>query len=908
MSPRTRPLVAFALLGLLWAFRGAPDQKAPSRGAALAELLTRSGLATSAEDVVWLDEPDGPLGSLRAKTRALVRARAPKETFDLYLVKTRVSPEGALLGVGSIYDLTRTTGVDEERPTVHGDRAAYVTSIDGAPNAVHVLSLSGRATPTEFTALQRAQFAIGNAQATGQESGVRHDVYTLERAPAHVGLSWSEASTSGDDALLVEADDARVTVDATKAEVTSKGGEAILRAAPEQGAARPPALVPWAVDRVRAIPWFGEEKMQWVKAIAFSALEVVRDAKSSVSHDTGAEEAATDMNALKSAGGTITFTDPEIGWPPAPMKPIITPALPGEGEWIGLDKDPFITQTPGAPPAFLTSFIRTDPKRLATRIYVTIWDPRQIALHMEAGTVEPVGATGEAGPGVIPRTPEVMRRVVAGFNGGFQALHGEFGMQANGIEYLPPKPYAATVMEMKDGSTAFGAWPRSAAVPDEILSYRQNLTALVQNDKFNPWGRAWWGGTPIGWYDNIHTTRSGVCLTKENYVGYFYGIDIAPNVLADGMLAARCAFGVHLDMNPGLAGFEFYNVQPRSSFVPLGRPLQSDWEYEGTIKELPEFLFRARRMMKSMQHMNFPQYIHRDGRDFFYLTARYVLPGADVPAPSPRAPDEGKFRVKGLPQHGFPYALAIAESRIPQAPDVRVRVIRVDPRAVTAKRKDDAQGKPVVLTVGRVPPKEPLREDSDLALFHTGHVFIVAKQSAPPEGATLIARGTLDTGENAARAQVAVGVGDEDGMLQWVELAPGIAPSAATARAMGELLGSLGCTSRMWLLPGTRAALGGTLDSAGQTFAPPPADAVLVRADAPGAHPMFADTPIVGQEVWSPLQAARVRYFKKPGTEGSAAPGGSAGGSAPPGNAPAPAPAPPGTQSSGARAPGNPTR
>ncbi len=888
MSPHTRPLFAFALLGLAWAWCGAPDQKAASRGAALADLLSRDGLSTSAEDVVWLDEPGGALSSLRAKTRALVRARAPRETFDLYLVKTRLSPEGALLGVGGIYDLTRTTGVDEERPTVHGDRAAYVTSIDGAPNAVHVLSLSGSAMPTDFTALQRAQFAITNAQTTGQESGVRHDVYTLERAPAHVGLSWS-----GGSALLVDADDTHVTVDTKSAVVTSKGGDAILRAAPEQGAARPASLVPWAVDRVRAIPWFGEEKMQWVKAIAFKAREYVTDASSRVSQDTGAEEAATDMNALKSSGGTVTFTDPEIGWPPAPMKPIITPALPGEGEWIGLDKDPFITQTPGAPPSFLTSFIRTDPKRVGTRIYVTIWDPRQIALHMEAGTVEPVGAAGEAGPGVIPRTPEIMRRVVAGFNGGFQALHGEFGMQANGIEYLPPKPYAATVMEMKDGSTAFGAWPKAAQVPDEILSYRQNLTALVQNDRFNPWGRAWWGGTPIGWYDNIHTTRSGVCLTKENYVGYFYGIDIAPNVLADGMLAARCAFGVHLDMNPGLAGFEFYNVEPRSSFVPLGRPLQSDWEYEGTIKELPEFQFRARRMMKSMQHQNFPQYIHRDGRDFFYLTARYVLPGADVPAPSPRAPGEGKFRVKGLPQHGFPYALAIAESRIPSAPDVRVRVIRVDPRAVTAKRREDAQGTPVVLTVGRMPMKEAAREDGDLGLFHTGHVFIVGKQSGPPEGALLIARGTSEVGESASRAQAAVGVGDEDGMLQWVELAPGIAPSAVTARAMGELLTSMGCTSRMWLLAGTRAALGGTLDSAGQTVAPPSPEAVLVRADAPGAHPFFSDTPIVGQEVWSPLQNARVRYFKKPGAPGSA----SASGSIPPPSATAPAPpAPTGTQ------------
>ena len=136
---------------------------------------------------------------------------------------------------------------------------------------------------------------------------------------------------------------------------------------------------------------------------------------------------------------------------------------------------------------------------------MTLWDPRQVALHMEAGTVEPISATGEHGSGLIPRVPEVMEHVVAAFNGGFQAQHGEYGMQANGIEYLPPKPYAATVVELRDGSNGFGAWPDSAAVPDDVIGMRQNLTALVENGKFNPWGRTWWGGAPPGWPDQIHT-------------------------------------------------------------------------------------------------------------------------------------------------------------------------------------------------------------------------------------------------------------------------------------------------------------------------------------------------------------------------------------------------------------------
>ena len=75
-----------------------------------------------------------------------------------------------------------------------------------------------------------------------------------------------------------------------------------------------------------------------------------------------------------------------------------------------------------APPAFAQSFIRTDSERPDTRVYVTLWDARQVELHVVPGSQEPMGATGETGSGSVPRDPRTMSRLVAGFNGGFQAL------------------------------------------------------------------------------------------------------------------------------------------------------------------------------------------------------------------------------------------------------------------------------------------------------------------------------------------------------------------------------------------------------------------------------------------------------------------------------------------------------
>ena len=890
---KLRPALVFvAAAGLVHAMMpAAVDPAARSAEAALCKSLSRDGLLCDAADVVFVGATPSRLG-LRNDDEALVRAKTATEPADLYLVRAIRSPEGALLSHGTPLNITKSTSADEGRPLRAGAFIAYFAQdLDGLKTSVHTLDLRGRPPPDELTALQRMQLRVTQAQNTGHPAGLAHDVYVLSPPAERLSLSFGPVGILG-----VDADGRRANVSLAAQEV--QGDVPWLRGTPESSA-RPPSLVPWAVDRVRGISWFGEEKMQWVKAIAFKGLEVVQDLGSEGKKDRADSQIAEDMAGLsQTKTEQVKFSDPEVGWPPAAMKPILQPPLPGEGAWIGLDGDPFITRGPGAPPAFVTSVIRTDPKRPFTRVYVTLWDPRQIALHMEAGTVEPVSATGEAGPGVIPRTPEVIKRVVAGFNGGFQAMHGEFGMQANGIMYLPPKPYAATVMELRDGTTAFGVWPKSAEVPDEIMSYRQNLTTLVQNGKFNVWGRTWWGGTPIGWPDNIHTTRSGVCLSKEGFVGYFYGQDIAPEALAQAMLAARCELGVHLDMNPGLAGFEFYNVQPTSTWKPLGRPLQGDWEQEGTFKELPEYRYRARRMVKSMTHMNFPQYVHRHGRDFFYLTARQILPGAELPGAVANATPgtQGQWKTKGLPQYGFPYAVATSEQNVGPVP---LRALRIDPRTVGLPGapgiKSDAKTV-VMFTSAEVPAGPGKRTGADSAkapgnvgLFHARSVFLLATEvpeaakTGSAGAAAALLRGVRPGAPGAETARAAVGIGDDDGMLTWLELGPQVRPSAETAKLLADTLSKAGCSSRMLVTGDVHPWLGGALDLAGERAASLPPGPKLLRGTAPGARAYFEDTQVVSPDVWLPLQAARVRYFRKLPPQGAA--------SAQPKVAPAPAPA-----------------
>jgi len=869
--------VAFLFMGasaLALARGRTADTSAPDRKVALVRALGARGLVVTADDVQWVDRPGGALRAAFGHARAIVRASpAQGEPADIFLVETRLTPEGVLLDVGSVYDLSDTTGADESRPVLHGERVAYVSKglFEGSSTTVHVVDLEGQMRAgVDWTALERTQNAITNWQQTGQLRGVTKRTYAIDPPPKELSLGLDEAALS-------------ITADGRQGSVplgSDHGAPPPWIRAESTELSRPGNLVTWSVDRVRAVSWIGDDTMQSIKAIAFTALDFVLRNKERVTGDTGAEGIAADLGKSELDPPIRSIpVDPEIGWPPPALEPFVTPVLPGEGQWNSLDADPFVRTNEGLPSAFLTTFIRTDPTRKATRVYVALWDPRQVELHMMAGTVEPKSASGEAGPGLIPRTPEVMKRVVAASNAGFQALHGEFGMMADGVVYLPPKPYAATVAVLRDGTTAFGTWPADPAIPDTVLSYRQNMTVMVQDEKFNPYGRTWWGGTVPGSEDKTHTVRTGICMTRESFVAYFYGADLSPDALSEAMIRTRCKFGIALDMNGGHAGLEFYKVAPAAELEPLGRPLHTDWEAEGDVPGLDGWRFRGRRLIRGMGLMHFPRYIKREGRDYFYMTLRHVLPGPAIggAAGDGREPGkDGAWRVKGLPQHGFPYALAVTE--VAGRPDARVRVLKIDPRTVNAAAPGkEASGETIaILDAGDATTVASARSEL-MSLWHSAGAFSIAAAPPVPEAVRLA---TAQGGPAVAAA----GVHDEDGMLVYAELVtsarpagdppsgdagtPGAAAgaSSADAKMLDELLKKLGCGTRLLLAHPLGVALGGDTSLGGDAIRPPtgPNAIRLVRAQAAGAKRIFEDTPVVPFNVWYPLQQKRIRYFKKP--------------------------------------------
>lgn len=828
-----------------------PGAAIADRNEAVVRLLEQRGLSVDREGILWVDRP--PYGLVRSATggaAVVVRAAlTPSDPHDIYLLTARVSPEGGLLGLGRAHNLTETTAVDEQRPVGHGARLAFVEQpmMGGdKPSRIRFVDIAGHARDARksWSRLQRVQAAITRIQRTGRLDGVAWVTYGVQPAPDELRVSMSELG------LRIDADDrsANIALDAPL-EVPPW---MTVEARPER---RPGNLVTWAVDRVRSE--IGDDAMQYIKAIAFSALDVVLSSKEDITGDTGAEDIAADLGteALEAPTREIPV-DPEIGFPPPPLEPWVTPALPGEGQWNSKADDPFVRQHPGLPPTFVTTFIRGDRRRKVTRVYIALWDPRLVQLDTMAGVAEPKSATGATGPGRIPREPRVLERVAAAMNAGFQALHGEYGMMSDGVIYLPPKPYSATVAKLRDGSIAFGSWPNDPVIPPEIVSYRQNMTVLVEDQKFNPYGRTWWGGTPPGWEDKTHTTRTGICLTTEGFVGYFYGADLSPKALARAMIQARCAYGLALDMNAGHSGLEFYKVAPTDQLGELDRPVNRDWEREGEVPGIEGWSFRARRLVRGMGLMHFPRYIKREGRDYFYLTLRYVLPGEPVAAVAGATAQDGDgaWTVKGLPQHGFPYAVATTEVALPSG--ARARVLQIDPRMVTIDEEralvDDDE--PAVVALVNPPP---LAEGGE-SLWLTPDAFSISEHPPVAPAARLASGGAV---EGALRA--ALGVELDGGMLLYVE-AVGDEPVPATD--LSTLLEQLGAYETLGLAEPLRLALGGdTAVSGAATRLPESAQQVRIwRKAGPGGRRIFEDTPVVPFKEWYPLQARRIRYFKKP--------------------------------------------
>ncbi|MCS6899818.1 MAG: hypothetical protein RMJ98_09255 [Myxococcales bacterium] len=360
---------------------------------------------------------------------------------------------------------------------------------------------------------------------------------------------------------------------------------------------RYPPLATFLVDNVRKV--VGPKPIALAEDIAYDLQDRInrwryQDAAPVTYWEVPPSPSASEVPPAPAGSSAPLSFAPRSFIPPFPEV-----ATPGDGTWIAVPSP----QDPGSPPAMYKTLVHPDPKRSFAVVAVVAFDLTQIEMHAVPGFGEPKSGalTREQRPGLIPTAHH--RDLLAAFNGGFQAQHGQWGMMVGGVTLLAPRPIGCTIARYKDGRMRVAVWKRIADTEPEMTYYRQTPPCLIEEGKINPaaqekntaWGATVDGGTII--------RRSGFGLDESGKIGFYaMGDGLSAGTLAKALLVAGAYDAAQLDVNFAYPRFFFFDGNP-SAPPRITQPLAplSNWKSD-------EYVTRA------------------EFRDFFYLTRKTPTP------------------------------------------------------------------------------------------------------------------------------------------------------------------------------------------------------------------------------------------------------------------------------------------
>jgi len=268
-------------------------------------------------------------------------------------------------------------------------------------------------------------------------------------------------------------------------------------------------------------------------------------------------------------------------------------ASPEDGAWQAVDT------RAGNSGAIYRTIVHPDSERVYAELFVFALDLSKLSVHAVAGSVEPKSTApgiAVARPGVIPEAER--GALVAAFNGGFKAEHGQFGMVVDGRELLAPKAQSCTFAATSDGGLRIAPWAALAGA-GELSWWRQTPGCMLQDGVLHPGLRSAdsrnWGATLEG---KTVIRRSAVGLSADART-LFVGISnsTTARALGLGMQHVGARDVAQLDVNFSFPRFLMYKEGEGSSLKAVGA-------VRGLLYQPDEYLG------------------HASTRDFFYVTAR----------------------------------------------------------------------------------------------------------------------------------------------------------------------------------------------------------------------------------------------------------------------------------------------
>lgn len=238
-----------------------------------------------------------------------------------------------------------------------------------------------------------------------------------------------------------------------------------------------------------------------------------------------------------------------VSWPPPNIMNRLG-ALEDEGIWT-----PYIYDSSGRVAAYRT-FLQPDKDRAYVVTAIVVFNLNVTRLGYVIGTKEPASPVNLFRSGSIPNNEKQAGVLLAAFNGGFQAQHGNFGVMYEGNIVLSGREGMGTLIMYKDGRVNLTPWDKKFYDTTEIRSWRQNGPLLVHNGEINPETSTsdkiksvdYWGATVDG---NAVTWRSGVGLSgNKQFLYYVAGPGLTVSTLAGVFKRASAQDAMQLDINP----------------------------------------------------------------------------------------------------------------------------------------------------------------------------------------------------------------------------------------------------------------------------------------------------------------------------------------------------------------------
>ena len=294
------------------------------------------------------------------------------------------------------------------------------------------------------------------------------------------------------------------------------------------------------------------------KELALGGIGTSTTASSDTTPTTASTPGSTPGTSVPGASTTTVATAPAIK-PPAPLTPVFSPALSGEGQWTPI-------ASAGGQPAMWATGIR--PLKAAGGVVGTmvVIDQTHLRAGLFNGTEEPGGGPWARGNKV---PADLQPALLAAFNGGFRLEHIKGGYVTEGTTIKALKDGDATLAVNKDGSLHIGALGRDIKNDGSWLSLRQNLRLIVDGGvskvaegiKLG----VWWGAD---FGNKVYVNRSGVCEIADGRLAYVLIGKVDAEQFAQSMINIGCVKAMQLDINGTWPNFDFFTHGANGSITP----------------------------------------------------------------------------------------------------------------------------------------------------------------------------------------------------------------------------------------------------------------------------------------------------------------------------------------------------